>query len=89
MSKPQCAFRRTLGVMVLSVTVVAASIASAQTAKAPPAAAQAAGALPIAVLSMQRVLRETAAGKSAAQQVGEMQAKGLHEHHVCELLRNE
>jgi outer membrane protein len=77
MSKSPYALRRALAVALMSAAVSCATAASAQTTKpaAPQAATQAPASLPIAVMRMQRILRESAAGKSAAQQVGELQAK--------------
>ena len=69
MNKPRLAWHRALGIAVLSLTLFSATDTFAQAAK--PAATQAAQTpLPIAVLWMQRVMRDSAAGKSAAQQVG-------------------
>lgn len=77
MSKPQIAFHRALGVVMLSVALFAAASASAQTAKpaAPPATAAAPTPLPIAVLWMQRVYHDSAAGKTATQELGELRAR--------------
>ena len=83
MNKPRLAWHRALGIAVLSLTLFSATDTFAQAAK--PAATQAAQTpLPIAVLWMQRVMRDSAAGKSAAQQVGE-----LHEKYQAEIVKGQ
>ncbi|HUN51208.1 MAG TPA: OmpH family outer membrane protein [Candidatus Sulfotelmatobacter sp.] len=83
MSKPRLAWHRGLGIAVLSLTLFGATDSLAQAAK--PAATQAVQSpLPIAVLGLQQVLRDSAAGKSAAQQVG-----ALHEKYQAEIVRGQ